>query len=561
MYPGGVSQGHNGGLEEGNDNGDDAVVDAVADITDIVEAALVEEGVYDAYPIHLTHVPISSVQQDDEEDRDQRQKNVFKKNKSLSWGLLACAGIVAIAAGVGAYLGIKDMRTTRQDLPGSQDTEAANKTPESNTTFDPQANNTNTSTSPRIWEQVGSDIVGTAVRNRGGFSVASSNNGKIIAMGSPHNNDVAPQAGHVRIFAWDNTANDWTQRGSDLLGEAEIDRFGWSVALSGSGGTVVCGAPLHDTDDSGHVKVFKWDETLSDYVVWGSLHEGPSYEDAQWGWDVDVSDDGLTVASSAVGSMTDSKTFATVWRWNFTIEDWSPMGLNIEDDQVGAYFGNSIALSSEGTTLAIGSLGANSTSGEANVGETRVLKWDGFSEWVQVGSRIYGEAAGDESGWSIDLSADGKTLAISAIENHGLNGVASGHVRVYWWDDIISDWAQMGPDIDGKEESDRFGQAVSFTDDGRTIAITSTLNKDNGVKAGHCKVFKWSDSSQDWIQVGQDIQGEADDRIKAVDISSDGTTLIVGSWGASVQTGHVRVYNNSQWDGGEHDLFNLRKVL
>mmetsp|Transcript_13883 Transcript_13883/g.20556 ORF Transcript_13883/g.20556 Transcript_13883/m.20556 type:complete len:134 (-) Transcript_13883:1529-1930(-) len=46
MYPGGVSQGH--AFEEGNDNGDDAVVDAVADITDIVEAALVDEGVYDA---------------------------------------------------------------------------------------------------------------------------------------------------------------------------------------------------------------------------------------------------------------------------------------------------------------------------------------------------------------------------------------------------------------------------------------------------------------------------------------------------------------------------------
>eukprot|EP00957_Ditylum_brightwellii_P116103 8856771-Ditylum_brightwellii.AAC.1 len=84
----------------------------------------------------------------------------------------------------------------------------------------------------------------------------------------------------------------------------------------------------------------------------------------------------------------------------------------------------------------------------------------------------------------------------------------------------------MGSDIDGKEEFDRFGQAVSLTDDGRTIAITSTFNGDNGLKAGHCKAFKWSDSSRDWIQMGQDIQGEVDDRIKAVDLSSDGKTLI-----------------------------------
>jgi len=71
-----------------------------------------------------------------------------------------------------------------------------------------------------------------------------------------------------------------------------------------------------------------------------------------------------------------------------------------------------------------------------------------------------------------------------------------------------------------------------------------TFNGDNGLKAGRCKAFKWSDSSRDWIQMGQDIQGEVDDRIKAVDLSSDGKTLIVGSWGASLQTGHVRVYNN-----------------
>eukprot|EP00957_Ditylum_brightwellii_P103614 7894016-Ditylum_brightwellii.AAC.1 len=87
VYPGNTSQGND--VEEGNENGDDTVDNSIT----IVEASLVKEGVYDAQPIHLTHVPISSTQHVNE-----GRRNVFKKNKSLSWGLLF-SGIIAIAVG------------------------------------------------------------------------------------------------------------------------------------------------------------------------------------------------------------------------------------------------------------------------------------------------------------------------------------------------------------------------------------------------------------------------------------------------------------------------------
>ena len=43
---------------------------------------------------------------------------------------------------------------------------------------------------------------------------------------------------------------------------------------------------------------------------------------------------------------------------------------------------------------------------------------------------INGEAQGDQSGYSVSLSADGSVLAIGAINNDG-NGHNSGHVRVF----------------------------------------------------------------------------------------------------------------------------------
>ena len=58
----------------------------------------------------------------------------------------------------------------------------------------------------------------------------------------------------------------------------------------------------------------------------------------------------------------------------------------------------------------------------------RVYEYTGSGStaaWRQLGADIDGEAARDHSGWSVSLSADGKTVAIGAY----LTG--AGHVRVY----------------------------------------------------------------------------------------------------------------------------------
>ncbi len=55
---------------------------------------------------------------------------------------------------------------------------------------------------------------------------------------------------------------------------------------------------------------------------------------------------------------------------------------------------------------------------------------DSESGWMQLGDDIDGKAAGDYSGWSVSLSADGNTVAVSSPFNDD-NGDLSGHVRVF----------------------------------------------------------------------------------------------------------------------------------
>ncbi|WP_036907984.1 hypothetical protein, partial [Prochlorococcus marinus] len=60
--------------------------------------------------------------------------------------------------------------------------------------------------------------------------------------------------------------------------------------------------------------------------------------------------------------------------------------------------------------------------------------------FTQIGNDIDGEAAGDLSGTSISLSADGSVVAIGASYNNG-NGTSSGHVRIY--QNINNTWTKI----------------------------------------------------------------------------------------------------------------------
>ena len=88
--------------------------------------------------------------------------------------------------------------------------------------------------------------------------------------------------------------------------------------------------------------------------------------------------------------------------------------------------------------------------------------------WAPKGADVDGEAAEDNSAASVALSADGTILAIGAQYNDG-NDTNSGHVRVYEWNDAA--WAQKGADIDGEAAGDESGQSVALSANGAIVAI------------------------------------------------------------------------------------------
>ena len=220
------------------------------------------------------------------------------------------------------------------------------------------------------------------------------------------------------------------------------------------------------------------------------------------------------------------------------------IGADIDGDAEYDKSGWSVSLSSDGSIVAIGAKYNDGVNGGAS-GQVRIFENVGGS-WTQIGADIDGEAAGDRSGWSVSLSGDGSIVAIGADSNDGINGENSGHVRIF--ENVGGSWTQIGADIDGDAEFDGSGWSVSLSGDGSIVAIGADSNDGiNGENSGHVRIFENVGGS--WTQIGADIDGDAefDGSGSNVSLSSDGSIVAIGAEfndGNGEDSGQVRIFEN-----------------
>lgn len=163
---------------------------------------------------------------------------------------------------------------------------------------------------------------------------------------------------------------------------------------------------------------------------------------------------------------------------------------------------------------------------------------------VQIGNDIDGDNQLDESGISVALSDDPLIVAIGAARNDD-NGLNAGHVRVFQY--ISNSWTQVGGNINGEASEDYFSR-VALSSDGSILAIGAASNDGNGTNSGHVRVYE--NISGNWTQIGADIEGESSgDRSGfRVSLSDSGTVLAVSAINnddGGSNSGHVRVYENN----------------
>jgi len=438
--------------------------------------------------------------------------------------------------------------------PGVSDGQIISPAPSGQDVFSSLQNQTPSSypsaARPLFWEQLGDDIDGDAAYDQSGGSVSLSANGMTLAIGSPFNDDNGDDSGCVNIFNWDNSTSNWINTGQSIHGEAG-DWTGWSVDLSNNGKVIAIGAIFNrlDNDGSGIVRVYELEE---DTMSWNQLGRGIDGEDANdaSGASVAVSGDGRTLAIGAPGNSANGLSSGHVRVYRFDGADWGQLGRNINGDKAGDGLGSSLAISTDGLSLAVGSP-FNDNNGDDS-GNVKVYLWlDDAFDWKQVGQIIQGELIGDQSGSSVDLSDDGTTLAIGATYHDGSNGNNSGNTRIYKWGDDTSSWEQLGQSIDGAAAGDQAG-SVTLSADGKTVAIGAIFNDGQyGKDSGSVRIYGLDSATLNWRKVGQDIDGEAagDWSGRSVALSAEGNVVAIGATynngNHGTHSGHTRVFHIS----------------
>ena len=376
---------------------------------------------------------------------------------------------------------------------------------------------------PAQLRQQGPKLVG-CYRNTKPFlgdSAAISADGNTAIVGGPFDDSLV---GAAWVFA--RVGGVWAQQGAKLVGSGANGsrgaEQGSSVAISADGNTVVVGGPW-DGDGVGAAWVFS--RTGGTWAQMGSKLVGSGATGsikAMQGTSVAISADGTTVA---VGGPDDDSWAGAVWIWVRQGDEWVAQGPKLVGTgaaATGARQGASVALSADGDTAIVG--GPNNWAGGQRAGGAWVFTRSA-GVWTQQGGVLYGVGAvGDpKEGTSVAISADGNTAILGGSGDNGNLGAAWVFTRT------AGIWTQEDGKLVGTGAigAARQGASVSLSADGNMAVVAGY---DDDARAG--ALWIWTRTGGNWAQQGAKLVGSgavgAAAQGESVALSADGGTLIAG---------------------------------
>ena len=388
------------------------------------------------------------------------------------------------------------------------------------------------------WNQIGNSIYGDSPYDLFGSSIDVTKDGQTIIVGAYKSDLGGYDSGSAKVLKL--VGGTWVQVGASLIGELPGNLFGYDVSISDDGLTIAIGEQGSNSGgtNSGSVKVYSWNGTS--WTLKGLPINGAAYEYAS---SVSLNSSGNVLAIGAPGNSTFASNSGSVQVYTWDGSAWSLKGAIILGEVVNNSFGADLSLSDDGNTLAIG--GGNFSNGtDTYIGKVRVFNWDG-SSWNMMGTSVTGDASKQYFGRSVKLSGDGLTFIAGAYGDI-TNGVDKGYSRVYRWNG--SAWAKIGNDIIGAHAASGEGYNVGINEDGTVICSSAMKYQITGSNYGRYRVFSFDSSTNDWALKGMEILSESMNDIgTAMVMDSSGNKVIVSSHNNSTNganSGSVRVFES-----------------
>jgi hypothetical protein len=357
-----------------------------------------------------------------------------------------------------------------------------------------------------------------------GYSVALSSDGLTAIVGA-YLEDTSPNSDNGAAYVFTRSAGVWTEQQKLLASDAVAgDQFGYSVDISGDGNTVLIGAPNEDTlfFDNGAAYIFTRSGTT--WTQQQKLLASDRGTPDLFGNSVALSSNGST---AIVGAWLENTTVSDQGAaYVFTVSSgiWTEQAKLLASDPAASdYFGFSVALSASGSTALIGAIDEDSIT--VGNGAVYVFTRSGttWTQQTKILLEIGIRATGDEFGHSVALSGDGNTALIGArFRNFAFVFTRSG-----------STWTQQQilAASDAAASTDYFGSSVSISTDGNTALIGAPI-EDTSPNSNNGAAYIFTRTAGVWTEQQKLLASDrasGDGFGESVALSGDGSIAIIGS--------------------------------
>jgi hypothetical protein len=259
----------------------------------------------------------------------------------------------------------------------------------------------------------------------------------------------------------------------------------------------------------------------------------------------------------------------------FSTWTWTDLGAPMMGTEFNQQYGQSVAISHDGKIMAVSAPGALSQSGVVRIYQ---LSKDGTG-WLLIASLI-GRNKGGQFGSTVALSADGSVLAVSEPFYNGIAGDKTGNVKTYVYSPFGS-YIRLGQDIEGDSATDHLGLGLALSSNGRRLAVgapyrdnsgssnngSSSSSSSNRLVSGAVKVYEWSIPNDKWMRIvgGNNNSNEIDNAVLtttapligksnfdwfgwSLDLNDDGSLLCVGAPRNLDLGGYVQCFEEQKED-------------
>jgi hypothetical protein len=340
-----------------------------------------------------------------------------------------------------------------------------------------------------------------------------------VGVGGDQTNNSLVRAGAVYVFT--RSAGTWSQQAYVKASNPDAnDFFGIAVALSDDGNTLAVGAYGEASNATGiggvqannsasaSGAVYLFTRSTNVWIQEAYVKASNTGANDNFGWAVALSSDGNTLAVSAYaeasnatgigGLQSDDSAFAAgaVYMFTRNASVWSQQAyVKASNAQADDRFGQSVALSSDGNTLAVGAYweassaigigGPQADNSASRSGAVYLFTRSALTWSQQAYVKASNTGASDNFGWSVALSANGNTLAVGAYgeasNTTGIGGLqtdnsAASSGAVYVYTRNTSTWNQHSyVKAPNSGANDDFGWAIALSADGATLATAGNL--------------------------------------------------------------------------------------